>query len=107
MSPGIERDPDKRIDSDRGTYDIEHDGVSADERQSGTAGLPTKDNVPPETMAAIDSDRTERLDPANRPDDAEVDNTQREFDPEAGLFTDSEGYDRADKPFAADEVNQE
>ena len=107
MTQGIERDPDKRIDSDRGTFDIANDGVSSEDRQSGTAGLPTQDDVPPETMQAIEDERSERLDPENRPDGAEVDNTEREFDSEAGRFTDSEGYTEADKPFATDDPHEE
>ena len=47
----------------------------------------------------VEEERRERLDPENRPDAAEVDNTDREFDEEKGLFTDSEGYDEAEKKF--------
>jgi hypothetical protein len=47
----------------------------------------------------IEQERQERLDPQNRPDEAEVDNTDREFDEEKGRFTDSEGYDDAEKRF--------
>ena len=47
----------------------------------------------------IEADRQERLDPDNRPDEVEVDNTDRDFDPEKGLFTDSEGYEQADEKF--------
>ena len=43
----------------------------------------------------VEREREERLDPDNRPDGAEVDNTGRDFDPEVGLFTDSDGYDEA------------
>lgn len=49
----------------------------------------------------LESERAERLDPENRPDGAEVDNTEREFDPEKGMFTDSEGHDEAEKKFPA------
>lgn len=35
-------------------------------------------------------DREERLDPDNRPENAEVDNTQRDFDTTTGQFTDHE-----------------
>jgi hypothetical protein len=34
--------------------------------------------------------RQERLDPENRPDNVEVDNTQRTFDTDTGKFTDSD-----------------
>ena len=50
---------------------------------------------PPE----IEEERERRLDPDNRPENVEVDNTQRDFDVEKGLFTDSEGYEQADEEF--------
>lgn len=103
MSHGTEWDPDSRIDADRGTYDLQNDGVPTGERQSGTAGLPDQDNVPAETIEAIERERAERLDPANRPDAAEVDNTRRTFDAETGKFTDSEGYAEAEKQYRADD----
>ena len=103
MSQGIERDPDQRIDGDRGTFDIERDGVPAEERESGTAGLPTADDVPEETVEEIERERAERLDPDNRPEDAEVDNTGRVFDSGAGKFTDNEEYDENDRPYVTEE----
>ena len=47
----------------------------------------------------VEEERRERLDPENRPDQAEVDNTDREFDVEKGMFTDSEGYEEAEERF--------
>lgn len=47
----------------------------------------------------VEAEREERLDPDNRPEDAEVDNTGREFDEEKGKFTDSEGYEETEKQF--------
>ena len=41
----------------------------------------------------------QRLDPDNRPDGVEVDNSDREFDAEKGLYTDSEGYEQAEEKF--------
>ncbi len=55
--------------------------------------------VPPEAVEAIEAERRERLDPENRPDNVEVDNTDRDFDVEKGMFTDAEGYDDAPAPF--------
>ena len=49
----------------------------------------------PEDEAEIEEERERRLDPDNRPDNVEVDNTDRDFDPEKGMFTDAEGYDEA------------
>lgn len=47
----------------------------------------------------VEAEREERLDPDNRPEGAEVDNTDREFDEEKGMFTDSPGYEEADEKF--------
>jgi hypothetical protein len=55
--------------------------------------------VDPEESDQVEQEREERLDPDNRPDEAEVDNTQRTFDETKGLFTDSEGYDDAEAQF--------
>ncbi|MCB0895659.1 MAG: hypothetical protein KDB43_09840 [Nocardioidaceae bacterium] len=49
----------------------------------------------------VEQERQERLDPDNRPEEAEVDNTDRDFDEEKGMFTDSEGYEEADERFPA------
>jgi hypothetical protein len=92
--------PDERLDEKSGTYDIEADGVPEEERESGTAGLPDKDNVPEETIESIEAERQERLDPENRPDNAEVDNSERTFDADAGKFTDRDDYSEDDKPYA-------
>jgi len=45
-------------------------------------------DVSEEEQAEIEQTREERLDPENRPESAEVDNTDRTFDPERGEFTD-------------------
>jgi hypothetical protein len=47
---------------------------------------------PDDVVAQIEEERRRRLDPANRPEGAEVDNTHRQFDSEAGMFTDAPGY---------------
>ena len=41
-------------------------------------------------LEAIEEERETRLDPDNRPDNAEIDNTERDFDVVKGQFTDSE-----------------
>ncbi|WP_030482595.1 hypothetical protein [Nocardioides aequoreus] len=61
------------------------------------------DTDPEPDPEQVEAERAERLDPDNRPDAAEVDNTQRDFDVEAGLFTDSEDYDESEKPYAEPE----
>ena len=55
----------------------------------------------PEDQEEIEEDRQERLDPDNRPEGAEIDNTDREFDAKKGMFTDAEGYDQAEEKFPA------
>ena len=75
----------------------------ADEEQAGTseeahegAAQPGAD---PEDADQIEQEREERLDPDNRPDNVEIDNTDRDFDAEKGMFTDSDGYEQADERF--------
>ena len=52
-------------------------------------------------------EREERLDPDNRPDNVEVDNTDRTFDPETGFFEDREEHDSAPKQFVDEEAISE
>ncbi|NUR08187.1 MAG: hypothetical protein HOQ45_14415 [Nocardioidaceae bacterium] len=47
-------------------------------------------DVSPEEQREIEEERAQRLDPDNRPDNVEVDNTDRDFDPVKGQFTDTE-----------------
>ena len=84
--------PTERIDSQDNTFDLA-DGTEGAEREDGSAGLPKKEDVPQETIESIEADREERLDPDNRPENTQVDNTERQFDGEAGMFTDDENYD--------------
>jgi hypothetical protein len=48
------------------------------------------DDVDKDLIEKIEEERRERLDPDNRPDNAEVDNTQRTFIPEEARFEDSD-----------------
>ena len=50
----------------------------------------------------MEEEREKRLDPDNRPDGAEIDNTERTFDVDRGQFTDSEDYDDSEPPPFAD-----
>jgi len=52
-------------------------------------------------------EREERLDPDNRPDNVEVDNTDRTFDPETGFFEDRDEHDSAPKQFVDEEAISE
>ncbi|MFC5731084.1 MULTISPECIES: hypothetical protein [Nocardioides] len=47
----------------------------------------------------LQEERAERLDPRNRPENAEVDNTDRELDVEKGMFTDESGYEDAPRKY--------
>ena len=50
-------------------------------------------NITPEELKQMERERAERLDPANRPGNAEVDNTTREWDYEHDDFRDNiEGH---------------
>lgn len=58
-----------------------------------------------EEIRQIEAEREARL--SKRPDNVEVDNTDRDFDPTKGMFTDSPGYDEAPAPFPAPEGQDE
>jgi hypothetical protein len=64
------------------THDSGHD--SGDNPAAQRARIYEK--PPPDEIEQIEAERQERLDPANRPDNAEIDNTQRTF--EDGGFRD-------------------
>lgn len=69
---------------------------------AGTVSNQFTERPSDEEIAQIEHERQERLAPDNRPPNAEVDNTERTFDTEAGMFTDAEGYQKlseADKPY--------
>lgn len=63
--------------------------TSGDDERQRSHGLPSPDEVSQEELDEIEAERKRRLDPDNRPEMAEVDNTDREFDLEAGEFVDS------------------
>jgi len=71
------------------------DADSEAEEEPGTK----QPGADPADEEEIEQERQERLDPDNRPDDVEVDNTDREFDAEKGMYTDSEGYEQAEEKF--------
>ena len=66
------------------------DGSSSSGGGSMTGALPDADDLSQEELDEIEAERQERTAPENRPEGAEVDNTDREFDPVQGQFTDSE-----------------
>jgi hypothetical protein len=94
------------VAGDGGDHAGESSTESGDEepetdQESSDSGKTRQPGADPEDEAEIEEDRQERLDPDNRPDNVEVDNTDRDFDPEKGMFTDSEGYDEAEERFPA------
>jgi hypothetical protein len=57
---------------------------------SEPAATDRTDEVSQAEVDEIEAERERRLDPDNRPDNAEVDNTDRDFDATRGQFTDSD-----------------
>ena len=55
-----------------------------------TASSDADRDLSQEQIDEIEAEREERLDPDNRPENAEVDNTDRDFDTTTGQFTDHE-----------------
>jgi hypothetical protein len=96
--------PDDRQDADQ-------DESRDESRDEGQADFePPEEDIPSDGEAfdgtpvdQIQKERAERLDPENRPDNAEVDNTDRELDIEKGMFTDEPGYEEAPKRFPSAE----
>lgn len=74
------------MSSDDQKYDVPEEAATG----SSDPGKKFREmDVPEEEAAEIERTRQERLAPENRPENAEVDNTQRTFDPARGEFTDS------------------
>lgn len=68
---------------------------SAEERRTTApehdmAQYDSPEEAPDDLLEEIDEERERRLDPDNRPDGAEVDNTDRDFVVERGRFEDSD-----------------
>jgi hypothetical protein len=80
------------------------DREPADEEQDEKDGAGEKEQPDQEQVL---KEREERLDPENRPDNVEVDNTDRTFDPETGFFEDRDEHDSAPKQFVDEEAISE
>jgi hypothetical protein len=65
------------------------DSADTDTKQH-TASTASGEELSQEQVDEIEAEREERLDPDNRPENAEVDNTDRDFDTTTGQFTDHE-----------------
>lgn len=60
-----------------------------------------KEKPDPETIEEIERTRQERLDPENRPPNAEVDNTHKTFDYETGTFLEDHEGEELERRFPA------
>jgi hypothetical protein len=77
------------------------DGDADDDGADGEGHGTRQPGADPEDEEEIEEEREQRLDPDNRPEGAQVDNTDREFDAKKGMFTDAEGYDAAEEKYPA------
>ncbi len=103
-TPGKHAAPDDDPHSDPPPAAGEGGEHAADEPSEDGDGEPAsggtrQPGADPADDEQIEDERQRRLDPDNRPDDVEVDNTQRDFDVEKGMFKDSDGYDDAEEKF--------
>ena len=86
---------------DEGGSILDDGGIDTDERAGRSLGIEPDKEPDDETKQDMEEERERRLDPDNRPDGAEVDNTERTFDHERGQFTDSDDYDESEPaPFS-------
>jgi hypothetical protein len=99
-------DPTHDTDTDRGNNTggsiLDDGGIDTDARAGRSLGIDPGKEPDAATKQEIEEERERRLDPENRPDGAEVDNTDRTFDHDRGLFTDSEDYDGSEPPRFSD-----
>lgn len=72
------------------------------ENERSGSGLPSPDELREGEIGEIEATREERLDPDNRPDGAEVDNTDRTFDAKAGMYTDNPEYSEDEQHYDPD-----
>lgn len=84
---------------------LDRGGVDADARAGRSLGIEPDKEPDDQTKQEMAEERERRLDPDNRPDGAEVDNTDRTFDHERGQYTDSEDYDPHEPPVFSDPEN--
>ncbi len=91
---------DQRSSDDEGGSILDDGGVDTDERAGRSLGIEPDKEPDDETKQDMEEERERRLDPDNRPDNVEIDNTDRTFDADRGMFTDNDEYDEsADAPF--------
>jgi hypothetical protein len=81
---------------------LDNGGIDTDARAGRSLGIEPDKEPDEQTKQEMQAERERRLDPANRPDGAEVDNTDRTFDHDRGKFTDSPDYDGSEPPRFSD-----
>lgn len=69
-----------------GEPDAGRDPIEVDVDSRVDEGFSTDHEVSDEEAEDLEQERQERLDPENRPTNAEIDNTQRGFNPETAEF---------------------
>ena len=79
--------------SDEGGSILDDGGVDTDERAGRSLGIEPNKEPDDETKQEMEEEREKRLDPDNRPDGAEIDNTDRTFDVDQGMFTDNDDFE--------------
>ena len=90
--PGAQTDvPGVQTDPDDGKKSIEVDTNERLEQKDKHL-----DDIPEEEL---EKEREERLSPENRPENTEVDNSDRDFNPETGLFEDTDLEPPDEAPF--------
>src|SRR3954462_9530944 len=94
-------DDDEKGSGGEGGSILDDGGIDTDERAGRSLGIEPDKEPDDDTKQDMEEERERRLDPDNRPDGAEVDNTERTFDVDRGQFTDSEDYDESEPaPFS-------
>lgn len=100
-----EKDNDTTDSGRQGGSILDEGGIDVDARAGRSMGIDPYQEPDDETKREIEEERARRLDPENRPEGAEVDNTDRTFDHDRGKFTDAEDYDESEPPRFSDPEN--
>ncbi|GAB3663834.1 hypothetical protein GCM10027596_27490 [Nocardioides korecus] len=83
-------------DGEREGSILDDGGIDTDERAGRSQGIDVDSEPDDDVKQEMEEEREKRLDPDNRPENAEIDNTDRDFDVKRGMFTDNEAYDEGE-----------
>jgi hypothetical protein len=97
--PDANDSTDSSESTDEGGSILDDGGIDTDERAGRSQGIDVDSEPDDDTKHEMEEERDRRLDPENRPDGAEIDNTDRDFDVDKGMFTDNEAYDEVDPEY--------